>query len=91
MATKSDVLLKTSEELIENARLFGVDLIICGGIGVHVLSNVLKRDSPRTWNHKDIDFVVPLSQFQRAIAFFKTIGYSSVFVPHKIRVMLYPS
>jgi len=83
MTTKSDVLLKTTKEMIESARVFGVDLIICGGIGVHVLSNVLKRDSPRPWNHKDIDFVVPLSQFQRAISFFKTLGYTSVFVPNK--------
>lgn len=81
--SKSDVLMKTTEKLIESAIDFGFELVVCGGIAVHILSDYLKRDSPRPWNHKDIDFIVPLRQFSRAIAFFKSDGYMRVFVPHK--------
>ena len=83
MSSKSDFLLKTAKELVHKASDFEVDLVICGGLAVHMLSNFLKRDSPRPWNHKDIDFIVPLSQFSKAIAFFKSLGYTKVFVPHK--------
>lgn len=81
--SKSDVLMKTTEKLIERATDFGFELVVCGGIAVHMLSDYLKRDSLRPWNHKDIDFIVPLSQFSRAIAFFKSEDYVRVFVPHK--------
>ena len=83
MSSKSDFLLKTTLELVDKSSDFGVDLVVCGGLAVHILSNFLKRDSPRPWNHKDIDFIVPLSQFSKAIAFFKSLGYTKVFVPHK--------
>lgn len=83
MNSKSDVLMKTTEKLIESATDFGFELVVCGGIAVHMLSDYLKRDSPRPWDHKDIDFIVPLSQFSRAIAFFKSEGYVKVYVPHK--------
>ena len=71
------------EELVCEATKFGVDLVVCGGIGIRILSNFLGRHSSRSWNHKDIDFIVPLSQLSRAIAYFKTLGYARVFVPHK--------
>ena len=83
MNLKSDFFLKTTEKLVDKSSDFGVDLVVCGGLAVHILSNFLKRDSPRPWNHKDIDFIVPLSQFSKAIAFFKSLGYTKVFVPHR--------
>ena len=83
MNSKSEVLVKTTEKLVDKARDFEFELVVCGGIAVHMLLDYLKRNSPRRWNHKDIDFIVPLSQFSRAIAFFKSEGYARVFVPHK--------
>lgn len=83
MNSKSDFVLETTKKLVDKASDFGLELVVCGGISVHMLSKYLKRDSPRQWNHKDIDFVVPLSQLSRAIAFFKSLGYTKVFVPHK--------
>lgn len=85
MNSKSDFLLETMEKLVCKSSDFGVDLVICGGLVIHILSDVLKRDSPRPWNHKDIDFVVPLPQFSKAIPFFKSLGYIKVFVPYKKR------
>jgi len=83
MLSKSDLLINIAEKLVGKASSFGLNLVVCGGIAVHLLSKYLKRDSPRQWNHKDIDFVVPLSQFPKTIAFFKSLGYTKVFVPHK--------
>ena len=81
--SKSDFLLHKAEELVINASVQEVNLIACGGIAVHMLSDSIGAQSPRPWNHKDIDFVVPLSQLSKAIAFFKAIGYVKVFVPYK--------
>lgn len=83
MNSKSDVLMKTTEKLIDRAPDFGFELVVCGGLAVHMLSDFLRRASPRPWNHKDIDFIVPLSQFSKAIAFFKSLGYARGFVPRK--------
>lgn len=85
MNSKSDFLLETMERLVCKSSDLGVELVICGGLAIHILSDVLKRDSPRPWNHKDIDFVVPLSQFSKAIPFFKSLSYTKVFVPYKKR------
>ena len=83
MSSKSEFRMKIAEKLVDKSSEFGVRLVICGGIAVHILSNYMKRDSPRPWNHKDIDFIVPLSHFSRAIAYFKTLGFTRVFVAHK--------
>jgi hypothetical protein len=83
MSQKSDFLLKETEELISKAKTWGVDLVICGGLAIHMLSDFLKRNSPRAWNHKDIDLLVPLSQLSTVIVFFKDLGFVRVFVPYK--------
>jgi hypothetical protein len=83
MDSKSEFLLKRTEELVNKSSVFQVDLIVCGGLAIHILSDFLGRKSPRPWNHKDIDFIVPLSQFSKTIAFFKSLGYVKIFVPYK--------
>lgn len=82
-ASKSHFLLQRAEELVNNASDYGVDLIVCGGLAIHMLSDFLGAQSPRPWNHKDIDFIVPLSQLSKAIAFFKNLEYTRVFAPYK--------
>ena len=82
---KSDFLLQVSKELVKKSRDFGINLAICGGVAVNLLSDFLKQDSPRRWKHKDIDLVVPLSQFATAIAFFKSLGYIKAVVSYKRR------
>ena len=85
MSQKSDFLLKKAQDFSLKAKAYEVDLVVCGGLAIHMLSDFLKRDSLRAWNHKDIDFIVPLSQLSKAIAFFKEMGFIKVFVPHKKR------
>jgi len=85
MSRKSDFLLEKAQDFMQRAKAYGIDLIVCGGLAIHMLSDFLGRESVRAWNHKDIDFIVPLSQFSKAIAFFKEIGFVRVFVPHKKR------
>jgi len=85
MSQKSDFLLERTQNFILRAKAYGIDLVVCGGLAIHMLSDFLGRESVRTWNHKDIDFIVPLSQFSKAIAFFKEIGFVKVFVPYKKR------
>jgi hypothetical protein len=80
---KSDFLLQKAKELIARSSEYEVDLVLCGGVSIHILSDFLHRESSRPWNHKDIDFVVPLSQFGKAIIFFKDLGYAKVFTPYK--------
>lgn len=48
-----------------------------------MISDHFGRQSPRLWNHKDIDFLIPVSQFSQAIAMFKNLGYVKMFVPYK--------
>lgn len=81
--SKSDFLLQQAKELVARSSEYGVDLVLCGGLSIHILSDFLCRQSSRPWNHKDVDFLVPLSQFGRAIVFFKSLGYVNVFVPYK--------
>lgn len=85
MDQKSDFLLKKSQEFCLSAKASGTELIVCGGLAIHMLSDFLSRESPRPWNHKDVDFIVPLSQFSKAIVLFKDMGFVKVFVPHKKR------
>lgn len=85
MSEKSDFLLKKALEYQLKAKAYNIDLVICGGLAIHVLSNFRKRNSPRIWNHKDIDYVVPISQFSKTIAFFKEIGFVKAFIPYKKR------
>jgi len=83
MTQKSEFLLKKAQELILKAKAHKIDLVVCGGLAIHMLSDFSKRNSTRAWNHKDIDFLVPLSQFSKTIAFFKEIGFVRAFIPTK--------
>ena len=83
MSQKSDFLLEKAQDFILKAKFYNIDLVVCGGLAIHMLSDSVERGSPRAWSHKDVDFLVPLSQLSKAIAFFKEMGFAKAFIPHK--------
>ena len=83
MNHKNQLLFTVLKNINDKSQVFGFRFVVCGGLAIHILSDHFGRKSSRPWNHKDIDLMVPLSQFSSAIMFCKSINFVESFVSYK--------